>query len=70
MPYIIQEMQTTGDQTALVTPDVRAGWNDAISVFHQKASYAAVSSVPVHTVMVYDERGSMIEKVVFTHETE
>ena len=65
--FIIQELQTTGNQTALVTPVTRDSLNEALSVFHQKASYAAISEVPVHTVMLHDERGDVIEKLVFDH---
>ncbi len=65
--YIIQEIQTTGDQTALVTPETRTDLNEALSVFHQKASYAAVSAVETHTVMLHDHRGDVMEKLVFDH---
>lgn len=68
--FVIQELQTTGNQTALVPPVTRENLNEALSVFHQAASYAAISTVPVHTVMLHDERGDVIEKLVFDHPAE
>lgn len=70
MAYIIQELQTTGKQTALVTPETRDSLNEALSVFHLKAASAAISQVEVHTVMLHDERGDVIEKLTFDHPAE
>lgn len=67
--YIIQEIQTSEGQTALLPAITQADWNEAISVFHQKASYAAISSVEIHTIMVYDEWGHIVETINFTHDT-
>lgn len=68
--YIIQELQTTNGQTALVTPATESDLNQAKSTFHQRASYAAISQVEVHTVMLHDERGDVIDKIVFDHTPE
>ena len=65
--YIIQEIQTNGLQTDLV-PAVRYGnRNQAESAYHQALTAAAISSVEVHTVMMYDEHGNVIRKEYYEH---
>lgn len=35
--------------------------------YYLKCSYAAVSNVPIHTIMLVDESGNTIKKEVFYH---
>lgn len=65
--YIILEMQTNGGQTAIVPAVTKATLNEALAAFYQAASFAAVSAVEVHTIMLFDQRGDLIEKLVFDH---
>ena len=65
--YIILEMQTTAGQTAIVTPVTKTDYLEAIAAFHQAAAFAAVSTVETHTIMLFDQRGDVIEKIVFDH---
>ena len=65
--YIIQEIQTTGGSTLLLPAVTKADKNEAESVFHQTLSYAAVSAVDVHTVMMYDEHGNVIKREFYEH---
>ena len=68
--YIVQEIQTTGDQTALVTPAVYTNREDAESAFYTTCGYAVKSAVEKHTVMVYTEEGFPIPELTkcFKHE--
>ena len=70
MNYIVQEMQTTGNTTALVAPVVYPNRPEAESAFYTTCGAAVVSSVPVHTVMVYTEEGFPIPELIkcFKHE--
>ena len=65
--YIVQEMQTTGGQTALVPAATYTDRNEADSAFHMKLSSAAVSSVNVHTVIMYDEHGNVLRREYYEH---
>ena len=68
--YIIQEMQTNAaGEVTFVNPVTRATRNEAESEYHIKAGYAAISAVPVHTVMCYTEEGfQVLPPVVYKHE--
>ena len=65
--YIVQEMQTTGGQTALVPAATYTDRNEADSAFHLKLGSAAVSSVGVHTVIMYDEHGNVLRREYYEH---
>ena len=52
--FILQEMQTKGDQTTLVPAQTILDENEAESAYHTAVAAAAVSSVPVHTVVLMD----------------
>ena len=68
--YIIQEIQTTGGQTALLPAVTYADRNEAESAFHLKLGSAAVSSVGVHTVLLFDEHGNVIRREYYEHAAE
>jgi len=65
--YIIQEIQTNGTQTALTPAATYTDKNQAESRFHTILASAAVSSVEVHTVMMYDEHGNVIKREFYEH---
>ena len=65
--YIIQEIQTTGGQTALLPAVTFTDRNEAESAFHLKLGSAAVSSVEVHTVLMYDEHGNVLRREYYEH---
>lgn len=67
---IIQEIQTTGGQTALLPAVTFADRNEAESAFHLKLGSAAVSTVGVHTVLMYDEHGNTIRREFYEHVSE
>lgn len=65
--YIIQEMQTTGNSTALVPARTYTDKNEAESAYHTALASAAISSVEVHTVMLYDEHGNILRREFYEH---
>ena len=65
--YIIQEIQTTNNTTALVPALTYPDKNAAESAYHTALSAAAISSVTVHTVMMYDEHGNVLKKEFYEH---
>lgn len=68
--FIIQEVQTNGSQTALTPAVTFENRNQAESRFHSILSVAAVSSVEIHTVIMYDECGNSIKSDYYKHTTE
>lgn len=65
--YIIQEIQTSNDQTALLPAITKTDKNEMESAMHSILASAAVSSVQVHTVLVYDEHGNTIRREFYEH---
>ena len=68
--YIIQEIQTSGGQTALVPSSTFTDRNEAESNYHMKLGAAAISAVEVHTVIMYDEHGNTIKRDFYEHLSE
>lgn len=66
--YILIEMQTSGEQTAIPPIVTKTDRNEAESEFHRLCSVAAVSSVPIHSVMMVDEFGNTIRSEHYAHE--
>lgn len=67
---IIQEIQTNGQQTALTPAATYTDKNQAEARFHTILAAAAVSSVEVHTVIMYDEHGNVIKREYYEHISE
>lgn len=65
--YIIQEIQTTNSVTVLLPAITKIDKNDADSSFYSILSAAAISSVEVHTVIMYDEHGNVLRKNYYEH---
>lgn len=65
--YIIQEIQTTSGSTALLPAITKADKNEAESAFHSILASAAISSVGVHTVLLYDEHGTVLRREFYEH---
>ena len=65
--YIIQEIQTSGGQTALLPAITKADKNEMESTVHSILASAALSTVEVHTVIVYDEHGNTIKREYYEH---
>lgn len=65
--YIIQEMQTTNNQTALAPALTYTDKNQAESAYHTALAAAAVSAVQVHTVLMFDEHGNTLKRDYYEH---
>lgn len=65
--YILQELQTTNNQTSLVPARTYTDKNEAESAFHLALASAAISQVEVHTVMLYDEHGNTLRREFYEH---
>lgn len=70
MDYIIIETQTTNGVTAVVPAVVKDNFFTAEQEYHNKLSYAAVSSVPIHAVTMITERGNVVKHECYVHEAE
>lgn len=67
MNYIVNELQTTNGVTASLVYAFGTR-NEAEQKYHQVLSYAAVSSVPVHACIMFDETGTYIKAECFLHD--
>lgn len=56
--YIIQEMQTTNGQTALLPAVTKESKAEMESTYHTIMAAASISSVTVHACVCYDEHGN------------
>lgn len=65
--YILHEMQTTGNETALVPARTFTDLNEAESAYHTTLGYAAVSAVSVHAVVLMDEHGNTVKREFYEH---
>lgn len=65
--YIVQEIQTTGGQIALLTAVTKTDRFEAESEFLIKAGYAAISNVEIHTIIWFDEHGNVLNKKYYEH---
>ena len=61
--YILQEIQTNNGQTALVPPLTYRDRDSVESAFYVTCGSAVLSSVEVHTVMVYTDEGFPIPEL-------
>lgn len=68
--FILQEMQTSGTQTVLTPTRTYSDRNEAESAFHSALSAAAISSVPVHAVVLLDEYGGTVRSEFYEHAQE
>lgn len=65
--YIIQEIQTSSGTTALTPAVTKEDKYEAESVYHTALAAAAISSVGVHAVVMFDEHGNIIQSKYYEH---
>ena len=68
--FIIQELQTNGNNTSLVPAVTKVSENEADSAYYTALSYAAVSNVPIHAVILYDDHGNVLKSAYYEHNNE
>lgn len=67
--YIIQEIQTSGNSSAVTPAIQKANKNEADSAFYLALGAAAVSSVPIHAVVMVDDHGNIVRSGFYEHTT-
>ena len=65
--YILQEIQTTNNNTALVPAQTFADKHQAEQAYHTALAAAAVSNVTVHAVVLLDENGNVVRREFYEH---
>ena len=68
--YIVLEVQKNLDGTgAIVTPiPVYNTLPEAESCWHSKLSFACISSVPIHTIILMDDDANTIRRETYLHQ--
>lgn len=66
--FIVCEIQTSPESVAVVPPATYNDRNQAEQAYHQALAAAAVSTIPIHSVVMLDEAGAMIKHEVYYHE--
>lgn len=66
--YTVIELQTTGATTSVVPPVAYSTQQAAESKFHEVMAAAAISSVPIHSCVILDEKGFAIKREDYVHE--
>ena len=65
--FAVLEIQSNGDDLAIVPPTTFKDWNSALSKFYQTMVSVAQSKVPEHTVMIIDKVGNVNKKETVYH---
>lgn len=69
MKYVIIELQKSANGTVAVPPvNTADDFFNASSIFHGKCEVAAISEVPVHSVVLLTENGQTMGYESFNHE--
>ena len=66
--YTILEMQTNNGVTAVVPAAVKETRELAEQEYHSRLSFAAVSTVEIHTVVMLNAEGQRIKGECYKHE--
>lgn len=66
--YTILEMQTNNGVTTVLPATVKETRPLAEQEYHSKLSFAAVSTVEIHTVVMMNAEGAMIKGECYKHE--
>lgn len=67
--YRVLELQTNNENvTAMIDHGDEVERNAAESKLHAVAQYAALSQVPIHTVVILNAEGEKIKKEVYKHQ--
>lgn len=68
MKYVIIELQKFSDGTIAVPPvNTADDFFNGSSVFHGKCEVAAISNVPVHSVVLLTEAGQTMDYASYNH---
>lgn len=64
--YVIIEIQTFENGTIGTLIETADSWKKAQSVYHTKLASAAISGLPVHAVVLMDNRGNPMDFQSYT----
>ena len=65
--FIVIELQTNADGSVGILTEKKDEQNVAESVWHSKMSSAAISKVPVHTVLLVKSNGAVLLNGTYDH---
>ncbi len=65
--YVILEIQTYADGTIGTLVYTASDYNHAQSTYHEKLAAAAISNIPVHSVVLMDSRGYSFGQEFYEH---
>lgn len=68
MKYIIFEIQAYADGTVGTLVETADTYNQAKSIYHMKLASAAISSVPIHSVVIMNCDGVVSDQESYRHE--
>ena len=68
--YLVIEMQKQSNGTIAQICTSYTDRQIAEQKYHEILSYAAVSTIPIHTAVILSEEGNIIKKEVYRHENE
>lgn len=66
--YIVTELQTTGNTTSVLT-DVFTDESLANQKYYTILSFAAVSTIDIHSAAILNEYGGVLKNETFDHRT-
>ena len=66
--YLVIEMQKQSDGSIAQICTTYTDRNTAEQKYHEILSYAAVSTLPIHTAVILSEEGNLIKKESYRHE--
>lgn len=66
--FAVIEIQSNGDNLAIVPPTTFKDWNSALAKFYQTMVAIAQSSVPEHTCMIIDKVGQVRKTETIYHQ--
>lgn len=66
--YVVVELQKSDDNTISSLVSTHQTLQEAQSKFHQVLSYAAVSSLPLHSCILLNEDAYVIKTESYAHE--
>lgn len=65
--YNIIEMQTGDNGITAFLTDQNDNRNTADSIYYQKLAAAAISTVPIHTVLLVQDDGATLKSAYYDH---
>lgn len=66
--YTILEIQKTAETTAVLTYTANSA-QQAQQIYHEKLAYAAMSTIPVHKVIMLGDMLEICREEMYTHDT-